>query len=139
MSQPYAEGSIFGVELIKDITRLKCQIIDGAAFYSTFQGSTKNASDGTPYVQLANVGTKGLKFGVLLEFDEIAVFTAIKAAIDAALAASEPGNITLADDVHSINASCVPDFSAGQWISYPAQRMNASYVSQVTMRFEVTA
>ncbi len=137
MPQPYAEGSVFGVALVKDDVNLKAYIIDGANFYSEFQGSIRKASDGTPYTQLANVGTKGVPFGVLLEFDEIGVFNDIKAAIGLALAASEPGNITLSDDVHSINTSCVPDFP--NWISYPRQRMNAAYVAGVEMRFMSTA
>jgi hypothetical protein len=138
-AKPYAEGSVAGVALVKDATNLKCQIIDAQNFYSAFVGSTRIAADGTPYTQLLNPGTKGVRFGVLLEFCALSVFTAIKAAIDAALAAETAFNITLADDVHTINVSAVPDFSSGSWIQYPAQRHNAEYVAGVTLRFIATA
>ena len=137
MPQPYAEGSVAGRALTKDATNLKAYIIDGANFYSEFQGVNRKASDGTPYTQLAQVGTKGVPFGLLLEFNDIDVFNDIKSAIHAALAASGPFPIVLSDDVHSINVSAVPDFP--NWIQYPKQRMNAAYVAGVEMRFMSTA
>lgn len=139
MSKPYAEGEIAGVALLKDSINLKAQILDGGAFFSAFQGSVRRAADGTPYIQVLNTGTKGAAFGVLLEFATLEVVAAIRSAIDAALAASEPFNVTLQDDFHDINASCVPDFSQGNWISYGTQRMNAEYLAGVTLRFISTA
>src|SRR5262245_42715071 len=97
----YAEGSIAGVNLTSSGRACKVQILDGGSFYSDFVGSNKNASDGTPYTQLQNIGTKGARFGVLLEFIPMSVFNDIKAAINTALGAQSSFNVTLTDDVHT--------------------------------------
>ena len=135
----YAEGSIAGISLVKDGSACKVLIIDAPAFFSAYQGSTRIAADGTPYTQLHSTGTKGARFGVLMEYMPLTVFAALKLAIDSALAAQQTFNITLSDDLHSINVSALPDYSSGNWITYPTQRLNGNYVAGVTMRFICTA
>lgn len=135
----YAEGSIAGVNITNAGRACKVVIQDGDEFFSEFVGSVRRAADRTPYVQLLNPGTKGAQFGVLIEYMPMSVFASIKSAIDAALAAQSPFNVTLSDDVHSINVSVMPDYSAGQFPTYPAGRLNGFYLKDVTMRFISTA
>jgi len=135
----YLEGSIADVDLEVAGAKVKAVLTAGAgAFFSSYQGSIRRGADGTPYTQLANVGTKGNQFTVLMEFCPLAVLAAIKAAVEAALAAQTPFNVALADDYNSIDADCVPDFSGGEWITIPPGRMNGAYVRGVEMKFLVT-
>ncbi len=135
----YLEGSIADVDLEVSSKKVKAILLDPGGFFSSYQGSTRIAADGTPYTQLLNVGTKGVRFGILLEYAPLAVLAAIKAAIETALAAQTPFNVDLSDDYNAIDADCVPDFSSGNWITWAGGRMNGDYVKGVEMRFLVTA
>jgi len=135
----YAEGTIDSVNLAVDSRAVKAIIQDGSAFFSSYQGSVRRGSDGTPFVQLANVGTKGVAFGLLVEFMPMITLLAIKAAVETRLAAGEPFPIALTDDVHTIAVDAVPDFSQGNWITYPGGRLNGSYVKDVLLRFMSTS
>jgi hypothetical protein len=135
----YLEGSIADVDLEVAGAKVKAILLDPGGFFSSYQGSIRIAADGTPYTQLTNAGTKGVKFGVLLEFAPLAVLAAIQAAIEAALTAQTPFNVDLSDDYSAIDNDCVPDFTAGNWIDFPGGRMNGAYVKGVTLRFMVTS
>lgn len=129
----YASGSIAGVSLEDGGVPCKTLIVDGANFLSTTTGSSQVAADGTVYVQaLTPVG--GIGFGVRCEFLPPDVLNDIITAVLAAINADNTFNVTLTDDIHSINTSVVPDFDAG-WLRYEAQRTHPDTIKGVDFRF----
>lgn len=130
----YAVGSIAGVDL-QDAASTPCKvlILDGANFLSTNVGNVEFAADGTPYLQQMTP-VAGAAFGALCEYLPPDVLNDIVAAVMAAVAGNTSFNVTLTDDIHTINVSCFPDFTAG-WISYPQQRTNPDVIKDVTFRF----
>lgn len=132
----YATGSIAGVALTSGGDNLKCQVIDGGNFDIRLAGTSRRAADGTVSTQILDKGTKGIPFGVELSYAPVSVVSAIVAAIRAALIAGNPFNVTLTDEKHTINASCVWDFEAQPaGPQYPPQRITTSTVKGWTARF----
>lgn len=134
MALGYAVGSIAGVNLEDGAsTPCKTLILDGANFLSTVTGGSQVAADGTVYTQvLEPVG--GIGFGVRVEFVPPDVLTDIVTAVNAAVGGGNAFNVTLADDIHTINVNAIPDFAAG-WLKYPSQRTNPDVIKDVEFRF----
>jgi len=130
----YATGSIAGVNLTSGGVDCKTEIIDGANLQLGRVGSVVVAASGAVRVQ--TIVTSYAPFGVLVFALDATARAGIISAIQTALDADLAFNVTLADGVHSLNLSVVPDFSQ-QWISYPAQRMTA-FLSDVLFRFLVS-
>lgn len=136
MALGYAQGSIAGVAL-EDANNTPCKvlIIDAANLKPQVIGSTQYAADGTGYTQFLEV-TAGAQFGVRLEFVPPTVLNDVIDAINAALASGGTFNVTLDDDINSINADVTVDFSR-QWVSYPAQRTHPDVVKEAEFRFVI--
>lgn len=137
MALGYAQGSIAGVAL-EDASNTPCKvlILDGANLLPIVIGSTTYAADGTAYSQILEV-TSGAQFGVKIEYIPPSVFTQIMDAINAALAGSGVFNVTLEDDIQSINKNVTVDFSR-QWVSVAPQRTNESTIKDVEFHFITT-
>lgn len=135
MALGYAQGSIAAVPL-EDGSGTPCRvlIIDGANLKPTMIGATQYAADSTPFTQVLAV-TAGAQFGVRCEFIPPGVLNAIIDAINAASIAGDGSfNVTLDDDIHSINASVIVDHAAG-WVRYASQRTHPDTVKEVEFRF----
>jgi hypothetical protein len=130
----YAQGSIAGITL-QDAGAIPCKVLiqDASAFRQTVAGSTQFAADGTIYTQILEV-TTGRAFGVKVEYIPPDVLNDIIDAINAAIAGGDPFNVTLADDLTTINTDCIPDFAAG-WIKIAEQRTHTDVVKDVVFRF----
>jgi len=132
MTQSYAQGSIAGVSLV-DGDPCRCMILDGARLQSTRYVNQRISASGDVYTQGFSTGGRGAHFGVQLDSIPLAMFTAIVEAINDAIDAMSPFNITLVDDVHVINRDCTIDGS--NWLNYPQQITNERFLNGVTMRF----
>jgi hypothetical protein len=134
MAIGYAEGSIAGVSLQNaGGTKFKCLLLDMGNFRPTLAGNTEFAADSTPWTQVQAVAG-GRAFGALLEYADPGVVTNIIAAINAAVLAGNSFNVTLADDLNSINENCIPDFATG-WLKIVAQRTHTDVVKGIEFRF----
>lgn len=133
----YAQGSIAGVSLVDGAAHFKALLVNAANARLTVVGSTIFAADGTPYTQIMEV-TTGAQFGVKLEYAKTSVVEAIITAVEAAMIATGSFAVVLADDLHSINAQCVPDYAAG-WYSIEPQRTNPDVIKGVEFKFLTAA
>jgi hypothetical protein len=133
MSKPYASGSVAGVSLSVGGDDCKALILDGANLWLQRAITNTVALDGTVYTQTVNLSGKGQRFGVRIEFIPPDVLGDIVDAIAAAVDGNTPFNVTLEDDLHSVDTDCVPDGS--DWLKYPEQRTNETTIKGVTMRF----
>lgn len=132
-----AVGSIAGVALENSAAiPCKAMLLDVGNFKPTFSGNTQFAADGTPYTQILEI-TAGRTFGVRIEFIPPDVLNDIVDAINAAVAAGDSFNVTLQDDLTSINENCIPDFAAG-WLKIEAQRTHEDIVKNIEFRFLTT-
>jgi hypothetical protein len=134
MALGYAQGSICGVDL-EDANGTPCKVLllDAANLKPQVIGATTYAADGTGYTQILEV-TAGAQFGAKIEFIPPDVLNNIIDAINAALAGGGSFNVTLQDDINSINQDVTVDFSR-QWLSYPAQRTNEDVVKDAEFHF----
>lgn len=134
MALGYAQGEICGVAL-EDANNTPCKVLllDAANLKPAVIGQTTHAADGTAYHQILEV-TAGAQFGVKVEFVPPDVLNNIIDAINAALIGGGTFNVTLEDDINSINQDVTVDFSR-QWVSYPAQRTHPDVVKDVEFRF----
>jgi hypothetical protein len=134
MALGYAQGSIADVDL-QDEGGAPCKtlLLDAANLKPTVIGSTTYAADGTAYTQILEV-TAGAQFGVKVEFIPPDVLNQIIDAINAALVGGGTFNVTLEDDINSINQDVTVDFSR-QWVVIAPQRTNEQTVKDVEFRF----
>jgi hypothetical protein len=134
MALGYAQGSIAGVDL-QDAEGTPCKVLllDAGNLKPTVIGSTTFAADGTAYTQILEVAT-GQQFGVKIEFIPPDVLNQIIDAINAALVGSGTFNVTLADDLNSINSDVTVNFAA-QWVTIAPQRTHPEVVKDVEFRF----
>jgi hypothetical protein len=133
MALGYGQGSIAGVDL-EDSSGTPCKVllVDAANFKATFVSSTTFAADGTPFTQVLEIAT-GQGFGVRVEYIPPDVLNDIVEAVNAAMLGSGSFNVTLADDVNSINSNCIVDGNG--WLKIEPQRTNESVIKGVDFRF----
>lgn len=133
MALGYAEGSIAGAALQNaGGDKFKALILDGANVTSARAINNRTAASGNLYTQTLTL-TVGIPFGVLFEYVDTSVLQDIIAAIQTAVDAQATFNVTLTDDLQTIDLDAVPDGS--RWLSYDKQRTNPNVVKGVTMRF----
>jgi hypothetical protein len=130
----YAEGSIAGVDL-ENASGDKCKVLllEAGNLRPTVAGSTRFAADGSTVTQYLPI-IAGRAFGVRIEFIPPDVLDDIKDAINAALEAGSGFNVSLADDVNSVDEDCLPDFSQN-WLTIEPQRTHEEIIKGVTFRF----
>lgn len=132
MAIGYAEGEIAGVELADGSTPCKVLLTDAGNLKPSFVSATTFAADGTPYTQVLEIAT-GQSFGVRVEFIPPDVLNDVIDAVNAAMLGSGSFNVTLQDDVNSINSNCIVDGNA--WLKIEPQRTNESVIKGVEFRF----
>ncbi|HEX8087767.1 MAG TPA: hypothetical protein VF762_02870 [Blastocatellia bacterium] len=89
------------------------------------------SASGNVYTQSIGISA-GRRFGVRLDFCPVDVLEDIIAAIKAALDAQDTFNVTLEDDLHSIDVDAVPD---PNWLQYAEQRLTGDQVKGAVLRF----
>ena len=113
-------------------TGCRVEIIDGEAFASPHRGSVEWANSGLADFQTVNVGVKGNAFGLSMLSNEIADIQAAVAAINTAIGNGELFQVTVVDEMYSIDVMCSVDWSQ-QWFKHgrPAE----GWVENVVFRF----
>jgi hypothetical protein len=130
----YLQGSIAGVELENDGgDPCKVLLVDAGNFRQSVAASTQFAADGTPFTQLLPI-TSGRAFGVQIAYIPTEVLDDVIEAVNAAVEAGNAFNVSLADQLTTINHQCLPDFSTN-WVKIPAQRIHPEMVKDVELRF----
>ena len=114
---------------------MRLVILDGANLQVTPSVNSRSSAGGNLYTQSIPLSA-GRRFGVRIDFADLDVLNATIAAIKAAVDEQEPFPVQLEDDMHNIDADCVPDGS--NWLQYPDGRITGNQVKAVVMRF-VTA
>lgn len=137
MALGYAVGSIAGVDLVDaSSTPCKVLILDAGNLKPTFASNTIFAADSTAYAQVLEV-TAGAQFGVKVEYAPPSVLNSIIDAINSAMISDGFFNVTLQDDVNSINTNCTVDGNA--WLKVAPQRTHEDVVKDVEFRFLTVA
>lgn len=138
MSNRWATGSVAGVSLQDAGGRpLRTDVLDAEPFRGTLSGNAQQSLDLTTHVQILSRGTKGIHFGIHVAQIPVSKVALIVAAIESAIGAGNPFNVTLADDAgaDSINKSCVPDYQALEGKLYRRGAIAAGYMKDLVMRF----
>lgn len=115
----------------------RIDVIGGEAFANTLVGDSVEALDLTVHTQLLARTGSGVHFGAHVAQLPVSKVMAIVAAMQAAIAAGNSFNVTLADSagVDDINVSCVPDFAALSGSFYKRGGMSAGYMKDVIFQF----
>lgn len=134
----YAEGSIAGVDLVDtNNIGLRVDLLDGEGLRSTIVSSAVLALDNTVHVQTMATALSGVHFGVRLAQCPVSVRDAIIEAMETAMAAGTPFEVTLADSdgVDDIAVMAVTDDAQKR---YSRGSFSGGYVRDVVFRFIAT-
>lgn len=141
MAGRWAVGSIAGVALTDSGSRnMRIDVVDGEELKSAFVGWSVQALDFSIHTQLANHGTKGVRFGCRIALLQISKLNSIVSAIESAAGSNSTFNVTLADasgsdKVDNLNVSCVIDYQASNGKLFQRGALSNVYVKDVVFRF----
>lgn len=134
----YTSGSIADVELKFLDEDIKVNVLDGGGLLFNVTGVNSFAADGTVVQQLYTNTFAGVSFGVQVENFPIPVFKAVIEAVVNALVAGASFVVSLKDDFYDFTLNCTWDFAAApKGPTVATQRIDATYVKDVTLRFIV--
>lgn len=137
-STRWASGTVAGVTLQDSGGRdLRVDVLDAEALKGSLVGSSVFALDLTVHSQILSRVSMGVKFGVHMVQVPVDKLSAIVAAMEQALAASETFPVVLSDaaGTDDIDVACVLDFEAAAGKPYQRGAIAAGYVKDVVIRF----
>jgi hypothetical protein len=130
----YVEGSIAGVTLATGGgDKFKALLLNAENLHQQTVGVQQFAADGEVHVQLLTV-SKGQSFGIRFEFIDTDVLQDILDAIETAMSGAGLFNVTVADDLTSVNTNCQPDYAAAAF-KIESQRTHEDVVKGIEFRF----
>jgi hypothetical protein len=133
---PFAQGTVAGVELIYSGEHWLAQILDGGNFELQAAGTIIRDEDGGVHQSIITVAY-GVSFGLSIKYAPLSVIQSVMSAIKTAIATgSGTFNVDLNSGFRHIQAACMWDWEAAprgpQW---PAQRENTGTVENWVARF----
>lgn len=137
-SNRWASGSVAGVALTDSGGRdLRTDVVDGEPFHETLVGTSLEALDLTVHTQLLTRNKSGVHFGIRVAQMPASKWTALMAAIEAAIGAGNTFPVILSDTgvADNISVKCVPDYAALDGRLLRRGKIAGGYVFDVTMRF----
>jgi hypothetical protein len=140
-STRWASGSIAGVALVDSGGRdCRIDVIGAEALRSRYTGKASVDLNFGVHLQVADVARKNVRFQVKVAQLLIAKRNAVITAIEAAVAAGNAFNVTLADanNVDAINDFCLPDYEAAGGRLFTRGGFSGGYIKDCVFYFVTT-
>jgi hypothetical protein len=140
-STRWASGSIAGVALVDGGGRdCRIDVVGAEALKSRYTGKASVDLNFDVHLQLADVARRDVRFQVKIAQLLIAKRDSVVAAIEAAVAAGNAFNVTLADanSVDAINDSCLPDYEATGGRLFTRGGFSGGYIKDCVFNFVTT-
>jgi hypothetical protein len=140
-STRWASGSIAGIALVDSGERdCRIDVVGAEALKSRYAGKASVDLNFGVHLQLADVGRRDARFQVRVAQLLIAKRDAVVTAIEAAVAAGNAFNVTLADanSVDAINDSCLPDYEATGGKLFTRGGFSGGYIKDCVFNFVTT-
>jgi hypothetical protein len=140
-STRWASGSIAGVSLVDSGGRdCRIDVVGAEALRSRYAGKASVDLNFGVHLQLADVGRRDVRFQVRVAQLLIAKRDAVITAIEAAVAAGNALNVTLADanNVDAINDFCLPDYEAAGGKLFTRGAFSGGYIKDCVFYFVTT-
>lgn len=116
-----------------DFSGCRGLIQGGSEFDTEWRGSIDWAADGTPHVQIIDVGVKGLPFGIQIPNIEASKIASALTAIRAAEATQSTFVVELTDALNTISVLAYPDYSQRPWFTHGPE--SEGMIADVVFRF----